>query len=89
MTLDRPSYLPEWPTTWPDTPDEAAKVIAAMQPRPSKRAVVVALAALATPVAIVTIFFPQMLAFLALLIAIAIGAGGARMKHPFPDWRRR
>lgn len=79
---DVPSYLPPWPTEWPDTPAEANRVIAGMQPRTSKRAIAGVLASIAAPVAIVAYFAPQAIAFLAPLAAIAIGAAGARRKNP-------
>ncbi len=86
-----PSYLPPWPTEWPDTMEEAEKVVAAMNPRPSRVAITVAIACVIAPLAIVAFLVPQSLAFIALAVAIALGAGGARMKQPMipTDWRRR
>lgn len=78
---DHPDYLPPFPTTWPDTPEEARKVIAAMQPCRNWRTVTIVVTAAVLLIALLAAFAPDILGLVLFIAAIAVGVGGVRRRR--------
>ncbi len=78
---DHPDYLPPFPTDWPDTPEEAKKVVAAMRPRPNWRVAAAIAATVVLLIAVLAVLAPEAIGVLLVFTAVAVGAGGARRRR--------